>query len=104
MSLRGVIALIGLLLLEPLIPRAQAAPKLLSLFPLAGQRGTTVDVEFRGVGLEGSSVVWLGAGSKLDTLKSPSPSESAIPCTKGPDGLTAHVQGVPDGSRVKVRL
>jgi len=101
---RTIVLLLGLLLVGPSALQAQPAPKLLSLFPLAGQRGTTVDVEIRGAGLEGSSVVWLGPNSKLDSLKAPSPPQPAILCTKSPDGLTAHVQGVADGSRLKVRL
>jgi hypothetical protein len=84
--------------------RAQAAPKLLSLLPLGGQRGMTDDVEVRGAGLEGSSIVWLVPGSNLDSLRSASPSHAAASYTNSLDGLEASVQGVPDRARAKVRL
>src|SRR5262249_38166549 len=83
---------------------AQAAPKLDSVFPLGGQRGTTLDVEVRGTGLEGTHTVWLGPGSKLDSLKSPSASRATLPYTKGPDGVEAHVRKIKGGSRAAVRL
>jgi hypothetical protein len=59
-----------------------------------------VEVELRGTGLEGTYAVWLGPGTRLVSLDSPAGTQA----TKGPDGIEAHVQGVPDGSRAKVRL
>jgi hypothetical protein len=91
-------------LLGPQSLQAQAPPKLVSVFPLGGPRGTALEVEVRGAGLEGSYAVWLGPGSKLESLKSPSASQANIQHTKGPDGVEAHVKAVQDGSRVKVRL
>src|SRR5690348_12951013 len=82
MTRRAVALLVILLVVGSSGPQAQAAPKLVSLFPLGGQRGTAVEVEIQGAGLEGTYAVWLGTGSRLK----------------------AHVQAVPDGSRAKVRL
>src|SRR5947208_8406168 len=89
--------LIPLALLGPYGLRAQAAPKLASMFPLGGQWGTAVEVEVRGTGLEGTYAVWLGPGTRLE-------SQAATRYTKGPDGLEAHVEAIPDGSRASVRL
>jgi hypothetical protein len=101
MTLRPCLAfLIPLVLLGPHGLRAQAAPKVLSLFPLGGQRGTSVEVEVRGAGLEGTYAVWLGPGTRLESVKA----DSAFPHTKGPDGVEARVQAIPDGSRARVRL
>jgi hypothetical protein len=77
---------------------AQAAGRLVALYPLGGQQGTALEVEVRGSGLEGTDTVWLGAGSRLVG------SRAAAKCTKSPDGVEAQVAAVPDGSRVKVRL
>lgn len=78
---------------------AQAAPKLDAVYPFGGQRGTTVDLEIRGTGLEGAHTVWLGAASKLESPKSSSVSLH----TKGPDGTEAFVRKV-KGGRAAVRL
>jgi hypothetical protein len=80
--------------------RAQAAPKVLSVFPLGGQRGTSVEVEVQGTGLEGTYAVWLGPGTRLESRKA----GPAFRYTKGPDGVEAHVKAIPDRSRAKVRL
>jgi hypothetical protein len=101
---RRVFVLLILSLLGPPGPRAQAAPKLVSVYPLGGQRGTVLEVEVRGSSLEGTSAVWLGSGSRLDSLKAPSATQAAIQWTKSPDGLEAHVEAVPDSSHVKVQL
>jgi hypothetical protein len=95
-SRRSLAWLILLFLIGPQDLRGQSAPKLASLFPLGGEQGTTVDVEIRGVALEGTKAVWLGPGSQLDGPKSE--------WVKGSDGLKARVQAVQDGSRMKVRL
>jgi hypothetical protein len=101
MFFRGVVvSLVALLVVGAGGPRVQAAPKIVSVFPLGGQRGTSVEVEFRGAGLEKTYAVWLGPGTRRETPKSDSASEY----TKDADGLEAHVEGTPDGSRVKVRL
>src|SRR5690242_9303056 len=97
---RAVAVLVALVLGGPPCLRAQAAPTLVAVFPLGGQRGTAVEVELRGTGLEGSHAVWLGPGTRLVPLDSPAGTRA----TKGPDGVEAHVQAVPDGSRAKVRL
>ncbi len=80
--------------------RAQAAPTLVALFPMGGQRGTVVDVEVRGAGLAGTNAVWLGEGTKLDSLSS----SAHANCTRSPDGLAAHVKAVADDARAKVQL
>src|SRR5262245_7155771 len=77
--------LILLLLVGPQSLRAQAPPKLVSVFPFGGQRGKALEIEVRGTGLEGTHTVWLGPGSKLESLKAPSASRVIIPYTKGPD-------------------
>jgi hypothetical protein len=101
MTRRCILALlISSVLLGPPGLRAQPAPKVISVFPLGGQRGTSVEVEVRGTGLEGTYAVWLGPSSRLESLKS----DSASPYTKGTDGVEAQVTAVPDGSRAKVRL
>jgi hypothetical protein len=94
--------LIPLLSLGLPLPLAQAAipPKLVSLFPLGGQQGKTVEVEVRGSGLNGTHAVWLGAGSRLEERKSP----TAPQFTKGPDGISAHVKAIPDDATAKVCL
>jgi hypothetical protein len=89
---RVIVSLVLLLIAAHGLP-AQAAPKVDSVYPLGGQRGTTVEVEIRGTGLEGAYAVWLGAGTRLESQ-----------CTKGPDGIEAHVKAIPDGSRAAVRL
>jgi hypothetical protein len=91
---------------------AQSAPKLVSLFPLGGQRGTSLDVEIQGSGLTGVYAVWLGAGSTLLSPKSAAAAQATVnagrtanpPYSKGSDGIAAHVKAVPDGSRAQVRL
>jgi hypothetical protein len=45
---------------------AQAGPSLVTVFPLGGQRGQTLEVGVRGTGLTGAYAVWLGAGTRLD--------------------------------------
>ena len=90
---RTVIALVLLLLIGAHDLSAHAAPKVDSVFPLGGQRGTTVEVEVRGTGLKGTYAVWLGPGTGRES-----------PSTKGPDGIEAHVKAVPDASRAQVRL
>src|SRR5262249_10828912 len=81
-----------------------AVPKLVTISSLGGQGGTAVEVEVRGTGLEGTHAVWLGPGSKLQSLRVPLATWVTIPFTKGPDGLSAHVRGTSDGSRARVRL
>ncbi len=99
----GTVALLAVLAwLGPLMRCAQAAPNLVSIFPLGGQRGTTLDVEFQGAGFDGAYAVWLGPGSQFEPAKSSSDSTPKSKRTKGPDGLQAHVVAVPDGSRAKV--
>ena len=44
-------------------PPAVAEPKLLSVFPLGGRQGSTVQAEVRGNFLEGAYAVWFDAGS-----------------------------------------
>jgi hypothetical protein len=101
MTRRCILALlIPLVLLGPPGLRAQPAPKVISVFPLGGQRGTSVEVEVRGTGLERTYAVWLGPGSRLESLKSGAASQY----TKGPDGVEAQVKAIPDGSRARVRL
>ena len=78
--------------------------KLVSVFPLGGQRGTALEVEFRGTGLEGTNAVWLGPGSQPESVKVASASQPNRRTTKGPDGLAAHVTAIPDGSRARVQL
>jgi hypothetical protein len=97
---RAIGFLLPLLLLGAQGSLAQAAPKLVSVFPLGGQRDTTVEVEMQGTGLEGTYAVWLGPGTRLKSPGSPLDS----PYTKGSDGIEAHVLAVPDPSRAKVRL
>src|SRR5262245_28084832 len=99
--LRRMVVILGPLLLACAhgVP-AQAGPKIVSVFPLGGQRGTTVEVELQGTGLEGSYAVWLGPGTQLESLKSDVPSQY----TKGPDGVEAHVKAIKGGSRATVRL
>jgi hypothetical protein len=100
MTLRRLLAcLISWVLLGPHGLRAQAPPKVVSLFPLGGQRATVAEVEVRGGGLEGAYAVWLGPGSRLDPLP-----KGDGKYTRGPDGLGAQILAVPDGSRANVRL
>src|SRR5262249_50151354 len=102
---RLVLVLLPLLLVGPQSVRAQAPPKLVSVFPLGVQRGTALEVEVRGTGLEGTHAVWLGPGSKWESLKCPLLSQADLSYTRGgPDGVGAHVKVVPDGSRARVRL
>src|SRR5262245_50970763 len=101
MTGRAAALLVALLVAGARGPQAQAAPKALSVFPLGGQRGTALEVEVRGTGLEGTYAVWLGPGSRLEPLPA---RPAANPYARSPDGLEAHVQAVPDGSRVKVWL
>jgi hypothetical protein len=96
---RRVLALSLVLLAAP-VPQALGAPKLVSLSPLGGQRGTSVEVEVRGSGLAGAYAVWLGAG----TTQGPPKVQPDLPCTWCPGGLSAQVRAVPDAGRVKVRL
>jgi hypothetical protein len=75
-----------LLLLWVLAPEsavAQTAPKLASVFPFGGGRGTSTVVEIRGTSLEGTHAVWLGPQR---------------------DGIEASIAAVPDAARVKIRL
>jgi hypothetical protein len=100
MILRRLVAfLVPLVLLGPTGLRAQAPPKVVSVFPLGGQRGTVAEVEVRGTGLEGTYAVWLGPGTRLDPAAA---GDGKL--TKGPDGLGAEIKAVPDGSRATVRL
>lgn len=85
-------------------PQAQAAPAVLSVYPLGGQRGTTVDVELRGSGLNGAFAVWLGGGSRVESAKASASAKADVKITKGPNGLEARVQAIEGGSRAKVRL
>src|SRR5262245_43290153 len=78
----------------------QAASKIVSVFAVGGQRGTTVEVELQGTGLEGSYAVWLGPGTRLESPKSDVPSQY----TKAPDGVEAHVKAIKGSSRATVRL
>ncbi len=91
--------LIPLFLLGPHELRAQAPPRVASLFPLGGRRGTLAEVELRGAGLDGAHAVWLGPGSRLVPASS-----CDVAHTRGPEGLRAELQAVPDGSRAIVRL
>ena len=95
--------LILLVLLGVHGPRVQAAPNLVSVYPLGGQRGTTVDIEIRGAELEGAYAVWFGAGTQMDSAKSATASQPNSKCTKSPDGMEASVKAVQGGS-AKVRL
>jgi hypothetical protein len=79
--------------------RAQGPPRVVTLFPLGGPRGTVAEVEVRGAGLEGAYAVWLGPGSRPGSA--PGGGEKYI---KGPDGLGGQILAVPDGSRAAVRL
>src|SRR5437763_7243082 len=104
MTARRVVPfLIPLIVLAHAGLRVQAAPNLVSVFPLGAQRGTVLDVEIQGSGLDGSYAAWLGAGSRLETPKtSASPAEAK--CAKCTDGLEAHVRAVQGGARATVRL
>src|SRR5262249_50932644 len=51
-------------------------------------------------GLEGTYAVWLGPGTRLQSLKGSAGSQY----TTSSDGVEAHVLAIPDGSRAKVRL
>jgi hypothetical protein len=105
MVLRGAIAfLISLLSLGFQAIKTQAAPKLISAFPLGGQRGTALDVEVRGSDLVGTYAVWLGPATRADSPKSPVVSRANIKCTRSPDGFEASVKAVRDGSQVTIRL
>src|SRR5712692_5949490 len=44
-------------------PKVVSEPKLLSVFPLGGRQGTTVQAEVRGNLLDGASAVWFDTGS-----------------------------------------
>jgi hypothetical protein len=79
---------------------AQAAPKIVAIFPLGGQRGTALEVEIQGTGLEGSYAVWLGPGTQLENLKS----DLASQYTKASDGVEAYVKAIKGGSQATVRL
>src|SRR4051812_36850681 len=95
MILRRFLALlIPPFLLVPHELRAQAPPKVASVSPLGGQRGTLSEVELRGAGLEGAYAVWLGPGSRLVSVSGCNPKH-----TQGPEGLRAEIKAVPDGSR-----
>jgi hypothetical protein len=99
---RQLLALLPLFWLCPHVAWAQPAPKLVSVFPLGGQRGTTVQIELRGTGLTGANAVWLGAGSRLDA-----PNVGRLgkpPHTQSRDGVEAHVKAVPDDSRAHVQM
>jgi hypothetical protein len=78
--------------------QAQGAPKLVSLSPLGGQRGTAVEVEVRGSGLAGAYAVWLGAGTTAEAPKADAPR------TRSPGSLSAHVRAVPGGGHAKIQL
>src|SRR5205085_11275216 len=94
--------LISLLLVGVAGQRAHAAPTLVTVFPLGAQRGTVLDVEIQGSGLEASYAAWLGAGSRLEAPK-PSAGPADAKCAKSTDGLEAHVRVV-QGARATVRL
>jgi hypothetical protein len=81
-------------------PHAAAAPQLLSVYPMGGQRGTVLEVEARGSGLAGAYAVWLGAGSEVMPFASP----GKIQRTKSPEGLEAQIKAVPDASRAKLQV
>ena len=99
--LRRMVVIIGPLLLACAHgPRAQAAPKIVSAFPLGGPRGTTVEVELQGTALEGSYAVWLGPGTRLESPKS----DLAYQYTKASDGVEAYVKAIKGGSQATVRL
>src|SRR5262249_49166124 len=99
--IRRMVVIVGPLLLACAHGvRTQAAPKIVSVFPLGGQRGTTVEVEIQGTGLEGSYAVWLGPGTRLESPRS----DVASQYTKGPDGVEAHIKAIKGGSRATVRL
>src|SRR5262245_52700602 len=83
--------------------RSAAAPKLVSVYPLGGLRGAAVDMEIRGVELEGAYAVWFGAGTQTDSAKSATASQPNIKFTNSPDGMEASVKAVHGGS-AKVRL
>src|SRR5262249_32027272 len=78
-------------------PAVHAALKLVSVYPTGGQRGTALEVEVRGSGLEGAYAVWFGAGCEMVPN---STAKGTGTGTKSADGIEAHVKAVPDGSRV----
>lgn len=77
----------------------QAAPKVATVFPLGAQRGTEVEVEFRGTGLEGAYAVWSGPGTRLVPA-----SPTVAQHTKSTHGFEAYVKAVQGGYYVKARL
>src|SRR5581483_3276722 len=95
---------LALFLLLALPPTGQAAPKLVSVFPLGGQRGTELDVEVQGSGLEKADAVWFGEGTRLVDNRKASAVTAPPKLTQGRDGLRGVVKAVPDGSRATVRL
>ena len=90
---RALAFCMGLCLTGLVGPAAPAAPKLLSVHPLGGQRGTDCEVEVRGSSLEGASAVWLGAGCLAKGK-----------FTQSPAGIEAFVKAVPDGARVRLQV
>jgi hypothetical protein len=79
----------------------QAAPHLLQVRPLGGQRGAVLDVEILGQALEGSYAVWLGAGTQL---YEPSGQPRGAKLTRNGEGLQAHIQSLDKGGRALVQL
>ncbi|MEW5979475.1 MAG: hypothetical protein AB1898_27075 [Acidobacteriota bacterium] len=46
-------------------PKPRTDPQILSVFPMASARGTTMQIEIRGKNLEGSHAVWFGEASPV---------------------------------------
>jgi hypothetical protein len=81
---------------------AQAGPSLITVFPLGGQRGQTLEVDARGTGLTGTYAVWLGPGTRLDNHLPNA--QGNVKRTTGPAGIRAQVETIAGDSRATVRL
>src|SRR5215470_8385944 len=71
MTRRAGALLVALLVVGTPGPHVQAAPKVVSVYPLGGQRGTALEVEVRGTGLEGTYAFWLGPDAVIQEATAP---------------------------------
>ena len=86
------VGILACLLSFPLCPAAaeeQPEPTLSSLFPLGGQRGTTIQVQFRGKHLHEVNSLWVRSDGFQARIKSVEPVDEAAVHSTRDDGSLA---------------
>ncbi len=83
-----------------------AEPRLESVYPIGGARGSVIQLELRGLELDGASVVWLGPATQIFAMEQPDDGAGpgAPRISRTPSSLEAKIDSVTSDTTVSLRL